>query len=408
MSIPTRNRFPKEKGAATLVTVVVLLAILMLTTLTLSNISSYEIREASDAVRQKVSLSAGQAGLDVGAMTYLSDPSATVSGAGSTLASIGDPSTYSYIVSGTSSAINISATGLSPDLTGSATVTESFGMASTLGFGELVPFLAAASIPTGGNFSIVANPNGAGDGVPISAWVEGAGINGKASWQTCNQDEYYYDGGVGCNTDTDKICNSDSPEGNCEDFVVENCVPDPLGMILQIDMPRHDSTVAGITCGSGNFTSAKATWTEYKEDHALSCSDLNSVGAGGLKNGPFEAPFAWVSSDCKIDTTVGSSSAPVIAVIEGDIELTDDFYGILIMFSEQNYPDSPSYGNPNHVFKITGNNKIHGAVMLMGDISHTTGTSEVVYDKDILDFLSGNGEGFSGLARIKGTWHDFN
>lgn len=404
MNMLTKTSRGKQRGAAALVTVVVLIAVLMLTTITLSTTSSFEIREAADSTRQKEAFSAGQAGLDLASMKYLSDNTVSL-GSGS----LPSGTTYSYTVSLSSDSIDIDAVGVSADTGGEASISEKFGMASTLGFGDIVPFLAAASIPTGGSFGLVTNPNGGGDGVPVSAWVEGAGINGKASWQTCNQDEYLYQGASNCGAvdAEDMLCNSDSPEGACQDFVVETCVPDPVEILFPIDMPAHVSAADSSSCGSGP-TSLPSSYHTYRDDHETDCSALNALGGSGLKKGPLEIPVAWVKEDCTITNTVGSADEPIIAVVEGDLELKDDFYGIVLMLSPGKYLDGS--GNPLgdvYDFKINGNTAVYGAVMIMGNITHTNGTSDVIFDEDILDKLSGGGEGFSGIARIKGTWHDF-
>ena len=181
-----------------------LLAIVTITTIYLVKVSLLESPYLCKLKPgRKEALHHAQAGLDYGSMMYLDQGDSWADG---TVTVIGLENGVSVSVRGdiASNLLTITASGGSVDLTGNATVKEGYGRFPIVDFGELPPLMSNGNFPPGGTFSIVGNPNGGGTGVPVSAWVETSTTVGVASWQTCNMDEFLYEGGNAAKTKSEQ------------------------------------------------------------------------------------------------------------------------------------------------------------------------------------------------------------
>lgn len=89
--------------------------------------------------------------------------------------------------------------------------------------------------------------------------------------------------------------------------------------------------------------------------------------------------------------TIGSSENPVFLVINGDFKASGntEFYGIL--YITQDWINSGG-----------GNLKIHGSVIVEGDMK-STGTPNINYDKDIINKTLS----IASFNKIPGSWHDY-
>ncbi|MFC6670996.1 pilus assembly PilX family protein [Marinobacterium aestuariivivens] len=169
-----------QRGAATLFVTVIILALLTVIAITVTRIGMLELKTASNTNRAKEALHTAQGGLDYGAMKYLLDTDSwSPSGAESIFIPAGSGTQVDVTASVASSYVQIEAAGESNDQTGSATVKERFTIVPVVDFGELPPLMAGGNFPPSGTFSIVGNPNGGGDGVPVSAWVETSQTQGS-------------------------------------------------------------------------------------------------------------------------------------------------------------------------------------------------------------------------------------
>ncbi|WP_432696815.1 PilX N-terminal domain-containing pilus assembly protein [Marinobacterium sp. YM272] len=418
----------REGGAATLIVAIVLLALLTLTVLTVAGLTMLELKTGANTNRAKEAFHVAQGGLDYGAMKYVEDASAwTPSGTTSVAipASGATEAQVSVVVSG--GYATVTATGESPDQTGSATITERYGTVPLLGSGELPPLMANGNIPINGSFSIVTNPNGGGEGVPVSGWAKTADKNGTGSWDTCNLDEFLYAGGNAdekAKEDSDvaewvcddckcsnvpadeKLCDSKAvvDAWECDDIVAEPCAPDTFENLFGVN-------VATNPCGSDSGVTPSA-WQEYRDlgmQYGVTCGDLDEdIGdmfySGGAHEG--EMPLIWIEGNCKLPTRVGKEEAPIILVIHGDVTANANIvmYGILFAFSDI-YTATPK---EDYGIKLTGTATVYGVVMVNGTAEQVTGTYTLVYSNDLLDKLTNDGEGFDELARFPGSWTDIN
>jgi len=397
----------KQKGAATLLVTVVLLALITLVTVYITKLGLLEAKTGANANRAKEALHHAQAGLDYGALMYLDDNSFT---AGS-LAVGGTTVNVTSVTSG--GLYTLTATGESVDGTGNAVVQEGYGTIPLVDFGELPPLMSNGNFPPSGTFSIVANPNGGGTGVPVSAWVEEGTTTGGASWQNCNMDEFLYEGN---NDSQTKITHSDgfiqcdtcrcqqadntlcdakdvSDPSDCIDVVEDLSIPDVFTNTFGIDPPDNGG------------------WEAYKAVAAniVSCADLNTtVGdqfySGGAKEG--QLPLLWVEGDCSIGDT-GSYDAPVIVVVHGDLTINanSEVFGIVFAFSDI-YAPAPS--NENNELKINGSPVVYGVILVNADVDLPNGSFTLVYSQNILEKLSNvSGNEFNIIGRRSGSWTDF-
>ena len=90
-----------------------------------------------------------------------------------------------------------------------------------------VSVMAAGSVGTGGNFNIVANPNGAGNGIPVSIWTGGPSPNGNVTMQgssaTCQLQDFTGNNSTCSNPSGEKL----SSAGNIGLDILENDVNFP-------------------------------------------------------------------------------------------------------------------------------------------------------------------------------------
>ena len=428
----------RQRGAATLIVVVVLMALLTLVVLTLTGLTTYELKTSSNMNRSKEALANAQAGLDYAAMKYLAAGS-TFSETFSVPSGAADSVEVNVTVSTVSGAVEINSSSTSRDELASATVNEKYGKYSIFDFGDLPPLMAGGNFPPSGTFSIVAKPNGGGTGVPVSAWVKNSTTQGTASWQTCSYDEFLYDGtndGASYSPETDgfvvcptckcqqastTICEASNgfEPSSCPDVVADTCVPDTFETLFG-DNVFDDSSISdgsGTACGSAGSV-VPEEWKKYETDFGdlFSCADLPGLTgtevkaktAGASPNPDDPLPLVWIKGDCSIpaNSTVGSYSSPFILVVHGDLTINSNstVFGIVFAFSDIYSPGA----NEDNDITINGSPTVYGSILVNGNVDLPTGSFTLVYAEGILDDLGGgDGEGFEGLARFRGSWKDY-
>ncbi|MFW1677251.1 hypothetical protein ACFVYJ_05650 [Pontibacter sp. JAM-7] len=418
----------KQQGAVTLLVTVLLLAIVTITTIYLAKVSLLETRTSANANRAKEALHHAQAGLDYGSMLYLDQGDSWADG---TVTVVGLDNGTSVSVRGdiASDLLTITASGASLDITGNATVKEGYGRFPIVDFGELPPLMSNGNFPPGGTFSIVGNPNGGGTGVPVSAWVETSTTVGVASWQTCNMDEFLYQGGNAADTKVEQadgfvlcddcrcqqadntLCEAGdvSDPSECLDIVEtsESAVPDVFENVFGICVTT--------ACGASDDT----PWQSFRDEFAtlISCADFQALGAaagdpfyeGGAKAG--QLPLYWITGDCSIpaNTQVASYEKPIILVVHGDLTMNSNstFFGIMFAFSDV-YPDPTAVGVETNDITINGSPTVYGVILVNSEVNLPTGSFTLVYAQNILERLSNNAGSIRyGVGRRAGSWTDF-
>lgn len=193
--------FNKASGFITLT--VVLIIVLLITALTLmtGKMLMGEQRSASNQVRYHEAMNAAQAGLDK-AIIQLMDNFENQTNLNHLTAAPYYHVTFGNVVevplgSSTIKTVTINSVGTAGYSASSATSTNAESQAtvsqqvlsiSPISATPAAPLTVAAGMAAGGNFTVAANPNGGGPGVPISIWSKNTVAVGSSS-STCGQQE---------------------------------------------------------------------------------------------------------------------------------------------------------------------------------------------------------------------------
>jgi hypothetical protein len=244
------------------------------------------------------------------------------------------------------------------------------------------PLVVAAGMASGGNFSVGANPNGGGAGVPLSIW-SGSPVSIGASSQTCGLDEYYR--GV-CSSSP---YTSKTVTGN--DILVGNASASPP--TFPPDLLQYvfgNKTVADIELMAGK--------------NVFSNCDSLTVDSIGLY---------FINGDCTPPADVGCKktdypscthdiNAVVLFVKDGNFRLNANrkFYGLV--FNYDSYPDA----TPNYDITINGTATVFGAMVANYQLGKSNGTYNAVYDADVMNTIQ-TGEPFAKVYKIPGSWRDW-
>jgi len=434
----------RQAGAATLIVTVVLLALLTVTVLVVSQNVSLELRTSANINRDKEALAVAQGAAEYGAVIYLADRSITSNSLTVPITTSGAPATYT--VSENSGVITVAGQGRSTDLSANKTVFEDYGIFAEGAFGDVPPLMAGGTFPPGGTFSIIANPNGGGNGVPASAWAQDA--TGNGSWQTCQLDEYLNtsvsgvfdeqsDGYRVCSDCScgaaEKLCdgNSVTDGRDCDDIVdaTESCLPDTFENLFNrnvVDLSAS-SGYSGTACVDNDVKNddgsvvSSTTPSAYLTENAVridDCDDLNSASGEQEFIDTNGFPLLWynpadVSSDCVLHHQVGSYEKPVVLVTTSEtvrINAGAEFYGILFILdcSLVDYNDTNCPISVTPTITANGGARLYGSMIVSENVSLPTGGMSLIWAPGVLEAVTNNEDGWEGLARRAGSWRDYN
>ncbi|MDD5267266.1 MAG: pilus assembly PilX N-terminal domain-containing protein [Methylococcales bacterium] len=399
----------KQQGMATLIVSIVVLIITTLMVLMAAKVGIFDFRMAANEARYKEAFATAEAGLDfavqkfddqfrhnfdgtAASWTTIINNSQVPNGrkadgtaAGAGEASFGVSITDTGALIGGVSVYRFQSTGLSADGTGTATVQREITMKKILGGSSPeVSVMAAGSVGTGGDFNIVANPNGAGNGIPVSIWTGGPSPNGDVTFTgnsaaTCQLGDF---NGTCSNPSGEKL----SSKGNVGPDILAN---DP-------NFP-HDifQYMFGVARGDWETIYSMANSNYQVADN---CTGLSATSGQKFR-------LWWITGDCNISgITIGSETAPVILVID-DHTLVDHsngtFYGIPYIFDNPSNPGIPSAD-------FGGTPVIYGALVSDAGGGAMQGSYSVVYDSTLLgNIASPNNSANYGIGYIPGSWRDF-
>ena len=321
-------------------------------------------------------------------------------------------------------------TGQSIDLSGNATVSQAAAIAAILNTGPVPPIISPF-MDVGGNMTLVANPHGntnsltAGsedDEVYFSAWNETTPATG-GSMQACKPGFYQDGAGVQCigpgiadelgNTPTwnQCACRADptANDGSAESAITTNQMlseagelnrdivvgpgPDPSTGVRQ---PPFDDVYDYI------FNISRLAMKTSVATQIDDCDGLDASSTG----------IFWVLGDCEINAgdTVGARTAPVIAIVEGDIKFGGgpNIWGLIVGIDPTTIdPDSDPLDpcvNPTGI-QITGTAYMHGAMASDCDLDLGAGTYNAIYDEQVFKAFGENDE-FRILAPVPASWVD--
>jgi Tfp pilus assembly protein PilX len=288
-------------------------------------------------------------------------------------------------------------TGLGPDGTGTATVQRQITMSHAMGGrAPEVPIVVSGAVGTGGNFNVVANPNNAGQGVPVSVWSNG-GITASSSSATCHI-QYYEGNNAQCS----------NPSGNLENIT--------RGTNPATELTTHSSSMPDLLPNDPNFPAdlfkfvfgiPRADWLTKKSEAIVngqavsSCTPIATLDI----NAGNSYTLWWISGDCTFSggDEIGSDTKPVILVIDdGALQTSGSvkIHGIVFLFNNPDNGATPSAA-------LNGTTEIQGSFISDVGGSAMQGSYSVVYDPNIINsFINGSGSNFT-LGYVPGSWRDF-
>jgi len=431
MKYEDKRLFKYQNGAAALVTTIVLLIAVTLVVMFAARVGLLDQKMSGNEFRHKEAFVNAEAALDEAASFLRANPAlhdtstvgwVTCTGSTSIFPcdTAGAEMVYGNVTVGTSITDTLPVTstnavaylvktstsvvamgvGASDDGTGAAVVQVAYAKTSLLTPGELPPLM----LPSGdlsGNFNIVPNPNGGGDGVPISVWAEDTLDTTGANWKTCDHGEFTDSGSICMDTKADgdswAACSCDAERSNSTN-VTEDIVlyPDasfptsPFAYVFGNDGQDQDS--------DGDFDGADVTILKAEiqaraEATGLLLADCTTIDTSF--NGLDGSALVWVTGDCDIGSNiiVGSRDKPIILVVAGDIRINAgaEVWGVIIGLAG---------------FVLNGGPVIHGSAISEIESDLTNGTYSQVYDKSVFENLREDTIN-TEIAKMSYSWHDF-
>lgn len=290
---------------------------------------------------------------------------------------------------------------------GRANVTRPFGSVEVFKGSPTVPLVSKNMLPTGGTAEVVPNPDGGGEGVPLSVWAnaktseciprnpDGSEVTTDpveltGNFLTCEMQEWY---GVDSQP-ADAKCNQ--PQCACDypgpEPISYRQPPDPP--VFGIDIMLDDQFPCDLF--EFYFGYPRAEYQAVKANATVidDCAVLNEQSYG----------FYWFSGDtCTLgdvgtinNTVVLISAAEKLTTIGGNAS----FFGILYIADVEDTTDPP-----DAAFKPAGTAIVYGAVIVdvLFDMSSLKAAFAVVYNEAGLANAGGSG----GLGGLAGGWRDF-
>jgi hypothetical protein len=361
-----------QKGAAILLTVVLLLIMVTLVTLYTGKIQSFEHQIVVNTQNQKWAQASAKAGLNQ-ALAKLNVnkmwPIAGVSG------SLEDNSTFTIYATTESLSsyrklITIRSNGMSADGLAKATVTEKALIYPILFNSPPAPLMVNHGFSSTGEFELAANPDGLGTSFPLSLWSGAAITLSGTQHHSCILSEFN--------------------AGNC----ATNTYSDHT---IKLDDIADDSTSFPADLFSYLFNIPSSEWFELQQqsDFVLVDCDTLDINSWGV---------IWVNGDCDVSAgeQIGNDSEPIILIIfDGDIEFQNDvvMYGLVFAFK-------PLGSTKILDINMQTNSAVHGSIVTNYQLGTKSLFMRVVFRADVMQKLQ-NSKKLQRVARIPGSWHDF-
>jgi hypothetical protein len=366
------SRVLNQKGAAILLTVILLLIMVTLVTLYTGKIQSFEHQILVNSQNQKWAQLSAKAGLNQGlGMLTVNKflPDVEISG------NLEDNSTFiisatSDDLAGSRKLVTIKASGTSADGLAKATVTEQSLVYPILLNQPPAPLMVQHGFSSTGEFEVVSNPDGLGVAAPLSLWSDAIVTLSGTRHHSCVLSEFN-DGNCSTNIYSDhNIKQSDIADGSASfpADLVSYLFNIPAVQWIQL---RQQSDVVFADCDT---------------------LDINSWGV------------IWVDGDCDISasTQIGSHSEPLILVIfDGNVEFQNDvaLYGLLFSFK-------PAGSVKVLDINMQTDSAVFGAVVANYQLGTQNVLTRVVFQADVLQKLQ-DSKRLQRVARVPGSWHDF-
>lgn len=363
----------QQRGIATVTLTILLLAIIILVTLYTAKFKAQEQRIMRNHMAMKEARIVADAGLEQAIQTIDADRSdldSTITGTinGANYTATVTNVTHAGTPRGDINVVNINVAANSADASATQRAAQELIVMSLLRRGPNVPLAIKGGVNVSGSFQVVANPNGGGDGVPLSIWTpDDVDINGAGT--TCGQFEF--DAGV-CSSQTL------SERGDHGVDILDNDPNFPDDLLDYL------------------FGVPEDNWEQLRDmaDQVLSnCSSL----------GPSTTGLIWIEGNCDMPSTnVGTADNPAVVIIQdGHFKMNGSIvlYGLAFQF---NTPGNTS----QYDITLNGGAFVEGSVMATRAPKLSNGNLTVRYNMDVLRKVVTNDE-FRRLYRVGGSWHDF-
>lgn len=229
------------------------------------------------------------------------------------------------------------------------------------------------NIPLNGNYTVVANPNGGGKGVPISIWSNGTVATPSGSAATCQLGDYN--------------------AGTCSANAISNRT---IGVGPDIVM---NDTSSNFPTDIFQFVTGFSTsqYETVKNDSTVVADCSNLTGLTGK---------VWVTGTCTLNGTVGSASNPVQLIVQNGaitMNATDTLYGTLFAFCQ---PVSSSCSNS---IQLNGGATVYGSVISNnpnGMGTNLNGAFNVIWNPTV-SMAQTTSNQLKTMARTPGGWADY-
>jgi hypothetical protein len=230
------------------------------------------------------------------------------------------------------------------------------------------PLTVAGGMAVGGNFTVVANPNGGGPGVPLSIWTDDYVDLNNGSGQTCHQGDYA--GGCSANI---------SQKGDKQSDIKDSDPTFPTDLVWYLFNENDDA----------------AGWANIESRASQIVNNCSSLG-------PTSTGLIIVKGDCSPGSNIGTQSAPVVLIVkDGSLSINgnNQLYGLIFAYSSH-----PATATTD--IKLNGGAIVNGALAANFKLGKANGTYDAKYDEAALSNIK-TGAAFQTLKQIPGSWRDW-
>ncbi|WP_340680655.1 hypothetical protein [Paraglaciecola sp.] len=364
----------RQRGAIVLVSVVLMLVMVTLVTLYTGRIQSFEHKIILNSQNQKFAFAAASAGLSQGLAELQHNknwPLATVTGMLPNLQRFNVAASAQSIIRNSRQFLlfEMTSTGSSVDGLSTVSVSEQAIIYPLLSTVPVAPLMTDGGIDNRSTFELIANPNGAGQGVALSIWSNGGVDMLQINGLSCGFFEY-----------TNRQCQSRaySRLGEAGADILANDLAFPIDLFAHL------------------FNVSLTHYPALRDEADLLLADCSALA-------PQTSAFIWVTGDCDIPANiqVGSVISPVILVVEeGSLSLGNgvNIYGLVFVLKD---PASVI----SHDVLMSSTSLLTGALVANQVLGRTAGKFRVLYDYTILHLLSTEPH-FLRVAKVPGSWED--
>lgn len=370
--IEDSENLSNQKGAAILLTVVLLLIMVTLVTLYTGKIQSFEHQILLNTQNQVRAQATAKAALNQGLAKLNVDKAwlgAQVTG------SLDDNSSFtvsamSENLPGNRKLVTLTANGKSADGLANAKIIEQSLVYPILFNPPPAPLMVKHGFNHDGEFEIALNPDGLGLSAPFPIWSDSAIILTGTNHHSCTLSAFN--------------------ERNCE----TNSYSNPSNKLADI---QDASTSFPVDVLSYLFNISSVEWMllQQQADFVFNNCDNLDIGSWG---------FIWIEGDCVVSasTQLGSDSEPLILVVfDGNVEFHSDvvMYGLLIAHK-------PLSSLKNLDINMQTDSAVFGAIVANYELGTTSDLTRVVFNADVMHQLQ-HSKKLQRVARVPGSWRDF-